>query len=418
MKGLLYTFFYSAGLLAAYAFSPFSQKLRKGLRGRKHLLRRMRQHCGGWENPLWFHVASSGELEQCLPILDAVKRKSPQQKIFLSVFSPSGLEGLAKEEQRRLAASQPRPWDYADYCPFDLAFFIHPFLNALKPEKLICIQREIWPNLITSCHNRGIACLLFGSYFSTRARRIFGLYRPWIDKFDFIGTVDDDTTAYLVLALHADHIQTIGDPRIERVESRRLLNKSPVWLDFFAEKPVFLAGSIWKEDEDALKESLDFLQGRGWRLVLVPHEVSGAKAFQQRLQKNGIASRLWSHWMLSPDNDSHLIVDEIGILAELYRVSTISFVGGSFRKRVHNVLEPAAYRVPVLTGPFIDNSAEAKKMRSLGALKSPADGIALRETLRELVESPEALESQKAALEKFFALPEPIAEKYALLSLA
>lgn len=418
MKGLIYTFFYGTGLLVAYALSPFSAKLRKGFLGRRHLLDRVRAQCAGWEKPLWFHVASSGELEQCLPVLDAIKRQEPERKIFLSVFSPSGLQGLKKEEERRRACGIEVPWDYADYCPFDLAFFLHPFLDALRPEKLICIQREIWPNLITSCHARGVACLLFGSYFSSRARRVFHLYRPWIDLFDFIGTVDDDTTAYLVLELHADHIQTVGDPRIERVESRRLLSKSAVWQDFFADKPVFLAGSIWREDENALADSLRFLQSQDWRLVLVPHEVDGAKALQRRLQKIGIQARLWSHWKLSPDNDSHLIVDEIGILAELYRVSKLSFVGGSFRKRVHNVLEPAAYRVPVLTGPYIDNSAEAKRLQHLGALKAPESGAALEQTVRELIESPKVFEAQRAAIEKFFDLPEPIAEKYALVALA
>src|SRR5262245_45012017 len=102
MRLSLYGLLYGVAWAAAWAAFPFSRKIRAGLLGRRGLGRRYRAH-GSRLGPgsLWFHVASAGELEQCLPILDALKWEAPEKNVFLSYFSPSAHEALEREKKRR-----------------------------------------------------------------------------------------------------------------------------------------------------------------------------------------------------------------------------------------------------------------------------------------------------------------------------
>ena len=92
------------------------------------------------------------------------------------------------------------------------------------------------------------------------------------------------------------------------------------------------------------------------------------------------------NFLETPDEDSPLIMDRVGLLAELYRYSSITFVGGSFKSRVHNVLEPAAYANAILVGPLIQNSFEATEMYRLGLGLTSVDssGNLLESVLKRL----------------------------------
>jgi 3-deoxy-D-manno-octulosonic-acid transferase len=61
-----------------------------------------------------------------------------------------------------------------------------------------------------------------------------------------------------------------------------------------------------------------------------------------------------------------IIVDSIGILLTLYSYADVAFVGGSFKQNIHNVLEAAVYGIPVMFGPKISGSQEAKELQERG----------------------------------------------------
>ncbi len=54
-----------------------------------------------------------------------------------------------------------------------------------------------------------------------------------------------------------------------------------------------------------------------------------------------------------------IVVDSVGVLAEIYRAGHLAYIGGSFTTGVHNTMEPAIARMPVLFGPRIQNAEEA-----------------------------------------------------------
>jgi len=61
-----------------------------------------------------------------------------------------------------------------------------------------------------------------------------------------------------------------------------------------------------------------------------------------------------------------LLIDTVGILADLYKYAHIAFVGGSFKQGIHNVMEPAIYGIPVLFGPVHSSSIDAGRLKRNG----------------------------------------------------
>jgi 3-deoxy-D-manno-octulosonic-acid transferase len=157
----------------------------------------------------------------------------------------------------------------------------------------------------------------------------------------------------------------MGEPRIERVLNRKKLNQGKYQNPGIS--PIFLGASLWPKDFEALKEALHELLKREWKLVLVPHEIE--TEFLTQLRNEFVNSQLWSENPLRDNSFSVLIVDKVGFLAELYRISDLVFVGGSFVAKVHNVLEPAAYGRAITTGPYVQNSGEAGELAALDALR-------------------------------------------------
>jgi 3-deoxy-D-manno-octulosonic-acid transferase len=390
----LYTLLYSMVLGTIAPLSPFIPKLSRGLRGRRGLLGRL--PAGDSHNrPYWIHVASSGEFEQALPLMEEIQKRS-SAPVILTYFSPSAQKAVTLETERRKNNGVSVPWDYADFSPLDFPWSVSHFLDRVKPKAFIAIHREIWPNIVEGCYEQGIPCFLFAAFFPEPRRRNLWLYRPWLRRFHKIGTVDNSSATFLQESFPRTSIQRLGDPREQRVMARRQMQKSPPWASFFANQRILIAASVWKKDFEGLKPTLQAALKAKTRLVLVPHELN--EGFIQEMlswvKAQGQPCRLWSSWLLSPDETSHLIVDKVGLLAELYSIAHIVFVGGSFVGRIHNVLEPAAYGKPIVTGPYIWNSAQAEEWNARGlGLKSAKDSGELRAIVTTLLQD-ESLYSQ------------------------
>ncbi|MFM8313818.1 MAG: 3-deoxy-D-manno-octulosonic acid transferase, partial [Deltaproteobacteria bacterium] len=282
------------------------------------------------------------------------------------------------------------PWDAADYLPLDLPWKVSKALDSITPRALILINRELWPELLVQAQRRNIPVFLFSAFFPPHKTKMLKVWPPYLKLLKCVGTVGESSTQWVLRALQehkplgtkpdfqappqgteaSPQVFSIGDTRVERVLERRSLQLTPpAWSDFLNQRPLMVGASLWKEDFEALKLALaeTGIQNSGWRFCLVPHEpqedfISSIKNWGKN---KGILFRRFSHFLETPDDFSPLIMDRVGLLAELYRFSSLAFVGGSFKSRVHNVLEPAAYKNAIITGPFIQNSFEATEMARL-----------------------------------------------------
>jgi 3-deoxy-D-manno-octulosonic-acid transferase len=374
--------------------SYFHPKVQEGFLGRKDLLTRVKIATFS-ERPLWFHFASSGEFEQCLGILDSLALKNGPP-VLLTFFSPSAKRAIELEIKRRQKTGISIPWTYADYGPIDLPSDVEGFLDAVKPLALVFVHRELWPNLIQGCQKKKIPLFLIAARFPKKSIYTF-LINYLLKSFTAISTVDEETEKNLKKKISCP-IESLGDPRFDRVlerKSRGDKNTQPG-------PPIFLMASLWKEDFENLKPALLWLfkAKPDWVPVFVPHEIK--RDFIQNI----------TQWCNQNGKPHAVVVDKIGVLAELYSTATLAFIGGSFKKKTHNVLEPAVYGVPILSGPYIQNSHEALEMECLGGmlfksedatqLKTNLELLTGDKTLRETAKSKchDYFESRKGASER------------------
>jgi len=324
------------------------------------------------------HCASLGEFEQGRPLLEELKKQYPSYKIALSFFSPSGYE---------VRKNYPGA-DLVFYLPADNALHAKKLIDALNPSLVIWVKYEYWYYYLQELKNRNIPVLLVSGIFR-QGQPFFKWYgdiwKKMLGCFQQLFVQDEGSVALLANIGIRENVMIAGDTRFDRVISIAEKNEPVDHIAAFTgNQEVLVAGSTWDEDEIEL---LHFVKTRpDIKFIIAPHEV-----FEDNLQdvKKEFANAVF-YSALAKDNsigkDAHvLIIDNIGMLAKLYKYADISFVGGGFgQDGIHNVLEAAVYGKPVVFGPVYEKYAEAVGLIECGAAYSATNPQDLDKLLNRL----------------------------------
>ena len=208
---------------------------------------------------------------------------------------------------------------------------------------------------------------------------ISGIFRKNQPFFQFYGSlhramlrcvshffVQNEESKILLQTLGIDHVTISGDTRFDRVAENALHPKSFDLIKFFCgNSKVLIAGSTWPEDEKLLIHLLQ--QYPDWKLIIAPHEIaSNIEALAQNTQSMKYSQLSFSDLGLNTQHPI-LIIDNVGMLSSLYQYGHVAYIGGGFGSGIHNILEAAAFGLPVLFGPNYQKFQEAKDMIDLGA---------------------------------------------------
>lgn len=303
-------------------------------------------------SPIWIHCAS-GEFEYAKPVLREIKEQWPEQKTLVTYFSPSVQKSV--EDHPDVDFATPSPWDTPN-C-------LNNFLNHHTPRCLLIARTDIWPEQLLACKKRSIPTLLFSATLVSQSGRmsnfVRGFYRWSMSLLSEIYCVtEDDVEVFKKLGV-STKISSQGDTRYDQVLAR--LDKAKNEIQTPKNSLVFVAGSTWPEDEEVLFKAWKKLKEQKAKIsfIIAPHEPtpSHIKDLIAKAEAAGL-----SYQLSTKDKNLHtdlLIIDQVGILAEAYLSGDIAFVGGSFRKTVHSVMEPLAAGCLTLVGPLHVNNREA-----------------------------------------------------------
>ncbi len=347
-------FLYNLGIFiytaAARIMSPFDNKARLWVSGRKNWKTNLENRIDKKSEYIWMHCASLGEFEQGRPLIETFKKISPEKKIIITFFSPSGYE-IRKDYQ--LA-------DYVCYLPADTQNNARKFVSIIKPALVIFVKYEFWHNYTLEISRQGIPLYLISGIFRP-GQHFFSWYGPFFRKillrFNHI-FVQDKNSYDLLLAADVKNITLAGDTRFDRVlQIAESAKKIPLLEIFRANEKIFLAGSSWRQDEEIIARYVN-RNPFAMKWVFAPHEVD--KENISRLEKlfNTTVIRFSQ---LSEKNAASrvLIIDNIGMLSSAYSYAYIAGIGGGFGRGIHNILEAACWGIPVIFGPNYKNFREA-----------------------------------------------------------
>lgn len=349
---LLFPFF----LLILMISALFNKKIAQGLK------MRIFQKKGDpiQKNPIWIH-ASSGEFEYAKPVITAIKQRYPDVPILVTYFSPTYARNI--ENFKGVDMSTP--------LPMDLPGPITQFINTYQPRALLFARTDLWPELLYQCTRKKIPAYVFSAVVNKNSSLITRWWREFLYKqLSKIFVVSKEDLTQLSESLQKKST-VIGDTRFDQVFAR-LENQRPLPPVFHQtpSKAMIVAGSTWSEDESVLVTAIKETKNLGLNWVIAAHEPteSHLSHIETQLKAAGLTSERLS---MAKDLPAVLLVDRVGILAELYTLADIAFVGGSFKQKVHSVMEPLAAGCIVLVGPYHTNNGEAVLFKN----KTLTDGI-------------------------------------------
>jgi 3-deoxy-D-manno-octulosonic-acid transferase len=338
---ILYNFsIFTLSLLVKVA-SLFHPKAKTFVTGRKGILKKIALSTANLTSPVvWVHCASLGEFEQGRPVIEAIRKDFPKVTIFLTFFSPSGFE---------VRKNYPLA-DAVAYLPWDTRRNARKLISTIKPALAIFVKYEFWYHYSQELKRQQIPLLSISSIFRKDQIYFHGLgsfYRKILRNFAFL-FVQNQESVSLLHSINIRNCSQAGDTRFDRVNDILLRGEPlPIVQGFKNDQKLMVVGSSWPEDLDVL---IPFINENRLKFIIAPHEISedGISEFEKALQVRSIRYSQANDKAL--DEYSVLIMDNIGMLSRLYRYGEFAYVGGSFGKGLHNILEAACYGVPILFG--------------------------------------------------------------------
>lgn len=308
---------------------------------------------------LWVHAVSVGETLAAAPVIEALLRAYPGYGVVVTTTTPTGSERVQALFGSRV---------FHVYAPWDLPGSVNRFLRAVQPRLLLIMETELWPNLVHCSHRAGCRVLLANARLSARSARGYarfaGLSRQMLQSLDTVACQSRaDGERFLSLGLPRQALEITGSIKFDlaldadtRARAARL--RGELGSD---RRPVLVAASTHPgEDEQILAAFAGLRRELGdLLLVLVPRHPERFDDVYRLCRQGGWRVVRRSGGAPPGRGDAVLLGDTMGELVALLGAATVALVGGSLVEHGgHNVLEAAAWGVPVVTGPHMFNFAE------------------------------------------------------------
>jgi 3-deoxy-D-manno-octulosonic-acid transferase len=388
----------------------------------------------GWGVPLpaphiWLHAVSLGEMSAAAPLVRALHSRYPQLALAVTAATPAG-----RARARDLFA------EVADirFLPYDTPGSVRRFLERIRPRVAIIMETELWPNLFRECERRRVPVFLASARLSaksvSRYRRLGSLFSGvFTPNVAVAAQSADDAERFKSIGASANQTRVIGNVKFDLAVDAGIIQTGKILRAAYGARPVWVAGSTHAGEEEQVLEAHTLLQAHrpDTLLLLVPRHKDRFAAVADLLARRGVkfarrsgmaraSPKAGSLIDTLPADTQVLLVDTIGELAALYASADVAFVGGSLVPiGGHNLLEPAALGLPVLTGPSHFNGKEiALLLLRRGAALQVANPQELAAALQRLLDEPaerrrigdigkDIVESNRGSVDRLLTLIEP-----------
>ena len=350
---------------------------------RQSTLRKLQNKDVTQKSGILFFCSSAGEYEQILPILVRLQKNRSFLTHFTSYicfFSPSGVS----------FADKRRETNQYFLFPGDRSTDVQKLLEFTNAKLVIVNRWEFWPNFLLQSKKR---CPTFLVNYSDPKKSSNWMAR-WIkqallETFHRIYCIDENEKEKLKQRYNLNG-EVIADSKYDRVIDRQELSEQPALQLKNQIKPqlkaakVLIMGSSWPADHDLIIPELAQLKG-SLSAIICMHEPKEENLvnLEATLQKHQLAYNRLSQLNPNERGLDVIVVDSVGLLGEIYHCGDLAWVGGACHHKVHNVLEPAAYNLPIAFGTKFESSIEARKMVEYSCADVLSEGESVRNWLMD-----------------------------------
>ena len=400
-----------------YLLLPFLF-LRLWLRGRKAPAYRLRwkermawgYRPGTLKNSLWVHAVSVGETLAAAPLIERLLADYPDVPLLVTTTTPTGSERVQALFGDRVTHV---------YCPWELPTALTRFMRAFDPQLVIVLETELWPNLCAAVKRHGAKLMLMNGRLSEKSYRGYGklprLIRPMMARFDALAVQTRvEAERYMALGAWPERVYPIGSVKFDMTLDTVVKQAASQLRVSFGDRPVWIAASTHPGEDAPVLAAHKTLRAQkpDALLILVPRHPERFDGVADQVREAGLSVARRSQQEPAADAAVYL-ADTMGELLMLFGACDVAFVGGSLVPvGGHNLLEPAAWEKPVLTGPHLHNfTAIAQLLDEAGGLSVVDSGEALGDKLQALMSDPDqctrqgqaaaaVVEANRGALEK------------------
>ena len=367
---------------------------------------------------IWVHTVSVGEVVASAAVINELREKFPTYRVLISTTTSTG---------QKLAA-QRFGAENVFYFPLDFAFAVRPYLDALQPKLVVVAETEFWPNFLRLVRDSGARIAVINCRISDRSLPGYKRLQSWIpgllkrtlDNVDrFLAQTEQDRDRLIEIGAAGPKITVAGNLKFDVAPppTPKIVSSLRESFRHTATEPVLVCGSTLEDEEGSLLSTFPNILAHHSKavMILAPRHPERFAQVGELVEKLGF--RLWrrSLWSGEPLAGGVFLLDSIGELAAVYSLATVAFVGGSLVPRGgHNILEPALYGVPIVTGNHYENFrdvvnffAARNGVRVVGLAELPLVFIELIENAGERAKlgrnAVAALESQRGATNRTVA---------------
>ena len=352
---------------------------------------------------LWFHAVSVGEVIVLKELVQKLKNNLEGHHAVLTVVTQTGYD----------VALQHFKEDAVLYAPLDLSLVIRRFIRVINPKIYIAAETEIWPNLYRKLSRHGVPIVQVNGRISDKSfkgyKRAARLTQRILRKIDmFCMQSDLDARRIIEIGASADKVHVIGNIKFDNLDQGGEVNKTE--LGYAKSDAIFIAGSTHPGEEEIVLRVFEDCQGRkqDLRLIISPRHIERVDHVCESVRSAGMKPKVLSDLKTKPlKTDEVLVVNEIGVLRDLYSIADYVFIGKTLTVGGgQNMIEPASYGKPVLTGPLTANFKDVMRIfLAEDAIIQVEDEKGLLAGLHGLIEEPTRREQlgkkARAVVEKY-----------------
>ena len=312
---------------------------------------------------IWIHSVSVGEVLAAVPLVRALQSRYPDYRCLITCMTPTGSD--------RVKAILHNSVEHS-YAPYDTPDAVMRFLNRVHPSLSIIMETELWPNMINICYKRNIPVVLANGRLSERSakgyQKFSHLVRPMMEQITTVAAQSsDDARRFFEIGATENALSITGNIKFDLVLGRSLQAKAAKLLKAWRgadSRAIILAASTHKGEDEIILEAFAKIKSKlaSTLLVLVPRHPERFKQVELLCSSKGMEVCKRSNEKMAPSVDV-LLGDTMGELTTFFGACDLAFVGGSLVPTGgHNIIEPAAWGVPIVTGPNLFNFAEAAEL--------------------------------------------------------
>jgi 3-deoxy-D-manno-octulosonic-acid transferase len=341
----------------------------------------------GGPRSAWIHAVSVGEAITAAPLVGELRRTYPELPLVMTTVTDTGA-GVVRARYAGQVTHR--------FFPFDVPVAVRRVVRSIDPVFLICMETELWPNVLRHLAARTIPVMIANGRISDRSYPRYRLVRPWLRRVldgvrVFAMQSDEDARRVIALGARPERVFVTGNLKSEGVPDtpgsidlwRHLLGLGP-------DQPVWIAGSTHRGEDEIVLEAHGMAARKrpDLTLVLAPRHPERVPEVLRLASARGISVIRRTELPRARSVGAVVVLDTVGELAQLYAIADVVFVGGSLVPAGgHNMLEPAMRQKPVLFGPHTENFREAAALLlTAGGARRVEDATSLARDVGDLLD--------------------------------